>query len=490
MKPSIMKRTWPTLVRRTVFLILAIPATVLLVRAFDARNMPDLQVWHRTDLSQEFRAKQFHATMTFEDYLNLENKLFAQLDEEVYNAIKTQRRHPYNRYDRGSLCDPVNFERNWNRSFELVPENIQGGILLLHGLTDSPYSLRTIAQIFYDHHYYVLCPRIPGHGTIPAALTTIQWQDWMPVVKMAARHVRNKVGSNKCFYLGGYSNGGALAVKYAMDSLKDDTLDLPDKMYLFSPAIGVTRFAPLANWHKTLSFIPYFEKFKWQSIEFEYDPFKYNSFPKNAGDQIYLLSKVVQNQIDRAKSNGSLRKMPPIITFQSVVDSTVVSADLIDKLYDKLETNHNELIVFDVNRFAQIEAFFKPGYHTLLPMLVAISSPRYKLTVLTNASADSVKVVARTRTPSSDTETVEALDLTWPRHVYSLSHLAIPFPPEDPLYGIGQSEINENILSIGTLEPRGEKNLLNISVEQLLRLRHNPFFGYMKRRIVETIEHN
>lgn len=487
MTSSRRRRSWLRRAFRTALYVLMIPSIILLVRAFDARSMPELHRWHRVPLTREFRAERHRAGMTFEDYLALEDELFAELDREIYEADKHRHPQPYNRYVRQSLSDPARFDQNWNRSFELVPENIRGGVLLLHGLTDSPYSFRTIAQIFYDHGYYVLCPRLPGHGTVPAALTATLWQDWTPVVEMATRHVRQKIGAGRSFYLGGYSNGGALAVRYALDALDNDSLDVPDKMFLFSPAIGVTRFAVLANWHKILSFIPYFEKFKWQSIEPEFDPFKYNSFPKNAGDQIYLLSKSVQHQIVRTQASGKLSQLPPMVTFQSVVDSTVVSADLVEKLYDRLGPNQSELVVFDVNRSTQLDSFFKPGYRTLISQLADGGSASYKLTVLTNASPESLEVVAKSRPPLSKQDVIEVLDLAWPRQIYSLSHVAIPFPPEDPIYGSGHETPNPNGLRIGRLEPRGERDLLNIPADQLLRLRYNPFFAYMKHRLVDWI---
>ena len=485
------KRSWKATSVRLVLYVLTLPVIVLLVRAFDARTMPDLKLWHRIDLVHEFRTKHYIEKMTFEDYLSLEGKLFAELDTKVYDSINTDHaRQQYNRYIRDSLSDPNRFSPNWNRTFELVPEHIQGGVLLLHGLTDSPYSLRSIAQIFYERGYYVLCPRMPGHGTVPAALTTVKWQDWMPVVNMAAHHVRQRIGNTKTFYLGGYSNGGALAVKYALNVLETEHLEAPDKIYLFSPAIGVTRFAVFANWHQVLSFTPYFEKFKWQSIEPEFDPFKYNSFPKNAGDQTYLLSMAVQAQIDRASTAGLLSNIPPMITFQSVVDSTVVGADLVDKLYEKLPPNKNQLITFDVNRCADMEGFFKPGYQTLLTRFAAQPPSRYELTIVTNVDKESLAVVARTLKTSSNTEVLEPLDLEWPFNVYSLSHVALPFPPNDSIYGNGQGATDTSGFSIGTLEPRGEKGLLRIPAGQLLRLRHNPFFEYMRRRIAKSIREN
>ena len=77
-----------------------------------------------------------------------------------------------------------------NRTFELRPETVQGGALLLHGLTDGPYSVKPVAETLRKLGYYTLAPRMPGHGTAPAGLVSVEWQDWMSVVRLAARHVR------------------------------------------------------------------------------------------------------------------------------------------------------------------------------------------------------------------------------------------------------------------------------------------------------------
>ena len=83
--------------------------------------------------------------------------------------------------------------------------------------------------------------------------------------------------------------------------------------------------------------------------------------------------------------------------------------------------------------------------------------------------------------------TTEALDMSWPPGVYSLSHVAIPFSPDDLLYGpMGPNESNNHI-NIGSFAPRGERKLLIIPTELLMRLRYNPFFDYMERKIVDII---
>jgi len=56
--------------------------------------------------------------------------------------------------------------------------------------------------------------------------------------------------------------------------------------------------------------------------------------------------------------------------------------------------------------------------------------------------------------------------------------MAIPFPPDDPIYGTGES-MNDTYqgLPLGSLQPHGETHLLTAPLSQLMRLRHNPFFA-------------
>ena len=63
----------------------------------------------------------------------------------------------------------------------------------------------------------------------------------------------------------------------------------------------------------------------------------------------------------------------------------------------------------------------------------------------------------------------------------------MPFPIDDALYGLNPRRSNPYGVNLGAIEPRGEKGLLNTSFEQLMRLRSNPFFPYIERRIEETV---
>ena len=464
--------------------LLAILATIILVRGFDSRALPDLELWHRVSLKEEFRSSRADRPATFTEYLQLEERLFDELQIKVREPV-TQRLPGFiNRYVAESLSDPDRFPRNWNRSHELTVDDPRGGVLLLHGLSDSPYSLRSVADIFHEQGYYVLSVRMPGHGTVPSGLLNVRWQDWREVTRLAARHVKQTVGEDRPLYLAGYSNGGTLAVQYAIDSLDDADLPRPDRVYLFSPALGVTPFGRFAAWHKTLSFMPYFEKFKWLGVEPEFDPFKYNSFPKNAGAQSYQITQTVQDQLEQLHEAGRFGELMPFVTFQSLVDSTVNPRDLVTHLYARLDDNGSELIVFDVNRSAAMESFLRSRHREIREELT-IGNWNFAATVLTNVADDSQEVVAQSWAPHGQAAPDEPLGLSWPGQIYSLSHVAIPFPPDDPIYG--RLPPGSNTVNIGSLEPRGERGLLAIPPDLLLRLRFNPFFPYIERRLRESV---
>ncbi len=63
------------LLRKTAILLLAVVATIILVRAFDSRRKPDLKPWHTVHLENEFTAEGFRGE-TFADYLEIEDQVF------------------------------------------------------------------------------------------------------------------------------------------------------------------------------------------------------------------------------------------------------------------------------------------------------------------------------------------------------------------------------------------------------------------------------
>ena len=100
---------------------------------------PDLHVWHHADLDLEYTRRS--EVNDLEGYLALEEALFEQLEREVYDKTPPDDGKALNRYQRGALGDPRRWPRNWNRSYVLEQADPEAAVLLLHGLSDSPYSL-------------------------------------------------------------------------------------------------------------------------------------------------------------------------------------------------------------------------------------------------------------------------------------------------------------------------------------------------------------
>jgi len=463
--------------------VLLVFATLLFARAFAARRLPPLKPWHHA-LSAEVTAKDITDAWTLEDYLRREAEVFRQMNETVLPAAAPEDRNFFNRYWPDSPINPEKFRRNWNRTYELLPEGpIRGGALLIHGLTDSPYSVKAEAELLRSLGYYALCLRMPGHGTVPGGLVTADWEDWRAAVRLGARHVRQRAGAGTPFVLAGYSNGGALSVQYALDALDDPKLPRPDRVLLFSPMIGVSPFAPIARTVARIGSIPYFERSRWMDVLPEYIPFKYDSFPAHAGHQTGELTKAIQRSVRRAADSGKIKDLAPILAFVSLVDSTVETPATFDRLFAYLPDNGSELVLFDLNRYEFVAPFLKLNYDREVAALFASSSRRYHLALVTNASPNTRDVIARTEAPHATEPVVTALGMSWPAQIYSLSHLAVPFRPDDPLFGIAPDLSVGYGPRLGLLAPRGEKGVLSVSTDQFMRLNCNPFFPYVEERI-------
>jgi alpha-beta hydrolase superfamily lysophospholipase len=467
----------------TLLLALLAALGVLLVRAFDARGMPGLMPWHRIVLAHEVHADALDERFTWADYLAREQQVFDELHAQLAAAAVPGEY----RYESGSRLGARAGERDGNRSFESTPAEPRGGVLLLHGLTDAPYSVRALAAIYERAGFAVIAPRLPGHGTVPAGLLDVRWQDWSAVVRIAMRELRARVGTDKPIHMLGYSNGAALALDYTLDALGDARLPAPQRIVLVSPMIGLRPFASLSRWLPLFGGFDYFEKSRWIDILPEFNPYKYNSFPTNGALQSYLLTAAVQARIAGLAARGRLARLPPLLAFQSVLDSTVSSADVVHALFDKLPSNGSELVLFDINRANLLAPMFRSVAAGQLDALYGTPPRAYRLDVIGNIGADTPDVGERRYEPAARAPVERALGLAFPADVYSLSHVALPFPCDDPLYGSAPRSDEDYGIRLGTLILRGERGALQVSAEQLQRLTCNPFFAYLEQRIARTL---
>ncbi|TNC10878.1 alpha/beta hydrolase [Methylobacterium terricola] len=89
------------------------------------------------------------------------------------------------------------------------------GILLVHGLGDSPWSFHDIARDLAAGGILVRTILLPGHGTRPEDLLDVDVGQWRQVVREQAEALRRDVGQ---VYLGGFSTGANLVTEYAYEN--------------------------------------------------------------------------------------------------------------------------------------------------------------------------------------------------------------------------------------------------------------------------------
>jgi hypothetical protein len=169
------------------------------------------------------------------------------------------------------------------------------------------------------------------------------------------------------------------------------------------------------------------------------------------------------------------------------VDSTVQAGKVADALLDKLAAEGHELVLFDVNRWSLVQTLLVEDPGPLTRRLLERSSRPYALTLVTNESTATPRVEER-RVPALGTHPRRRpLGVEWPRSVFSLSHVALPFPPDDPLYGYDAPRVAQHV-QLGRLEARGENGVLAVPNWLLTRQRSNPFHGYLVARVRGWLE--
>jgi esterase/lipase len=210
-------------------------------------------------------------------------------------------------------------QNNWSQTpdvsqliapFELTQKNNDKAILLIHGLTDSPYSFHDLAQFFFLQGYTVRTLLLPGHGTAPSDLLEVSYQDWQQATQFA---IESTLADFEQVYLGGFSTGGALIFDYLMQQQVAD--EKIRGLFMWSPASKAkSDQAWLAQY---VDYIPFVD---WIDLDADIDFAKYESFPYNAAAQVHgLMSRIVGEQ---AMSERVMHDIP-LLVVASEHDQTI-----------------------------------------------------------------------------------------------------------------------------------------------------------------------
>lgn len=118
------------------------------------------------------------------------------------------------------------------------------GVVVSHGFTGSPYSMRPWAEHLAAAGYTVRLPRLPGHGTTWQDCNTRKWQEWYATVEGAYEELADRC---EIVFAAGLSMGGTLTARLA-----ERVGDRVAGLILVNPSFGTVRldakFAPIAKY--------------------------------------------------------------------------------------------------------------------------------------------------------------------------------------------------------------------------------------------------
>ncbi|EGA65520.1 alpha/beta hydrolase [Vibrio brasiliensis] len=206
---------------------------------------------------------------------------------------------------------------------EYQPANPNGqGILLVHGLGDSPYSFVDVATHLASQGYLVRTILLPGHASKVGDLQLPTVEDWQGVVD---HHIELLKKDTDGVWLGGYSTGANLVTTAA---LKDDQIE---GLLLFSPALqphsSSVQFAEMASYFVT-----------WADQDPEDNPLRYNSLPMNAAAVYYQTSADVRRQLEAHSYDK------PVFMLLSEGDRVISTQFAIDTFASKMTNPANQLV--------------------------------------------------------------------------------------------------------------------------------------------------
>jgi len=180
------------------------------------------------------------------------------------------------------------------------------GVLLCHGFTGSPQSLRPWAEYLAAAGISVSLPRLPGHGTTWQEMARTRWEDWYAEVDRAFDLLQARCAE---LFVMGLSMGGCLALRLA--ELRGDSVR---GLVLVNPSITAdTRLFLLAPVLKL--FVPSLKGIASDIKNDQAAELGYDRVPVKAAATLPELWRLTQQNLSELKQ--------PILAFRSVTDHVV-----------------------------------------------------------------------------------------------------------------------------------------------------------------------
>lgn len=372
-------------------------------------------------------------------YKPSENQLIAD-DADDFSAYLANTRQ----YLEENLIAVPGFPRQsqveWNMPFREIPtaacnDRPRHGILLVHGLSDSPFVFRDFARVLAKDCVEVRTVLLQGHGTRPGDMTTADADVWRRQVR---NHFNALARDVDVPLIGGFSLGGSLATELALSG----EMPQPAGLVAVAPAWELNGLKNYLWMASTASlFVDFVEE------EAELNPVKYESFSINAAVQLADVLGSVQTQFSRQPEFDM-----PLFLVATQADSVINLPYLMTTFEQRFNGDSNRMLVF---RDQRRDWPFASNPHVIL-----FDSYRPDLNIL------------------------------------EFSHQSLPASPENLLYGPGKPLhrcLEPNGMSLEECQALKPSQLWfsawsdQKQLEPASRLTYNPYFDQVSRALSDFI---
>jgi carboxylesterase len=231
-----------------------------------------------------------------------------------------------------------------------LPGN-QIAILMIHGFSGSPASIRPWAEGLNVAGYTVSAPRLPGHGTSWTEMNETTWIDWYREVEKTFENLQRNYSR---IFLAGFSMGGALALHLAANRGREI-----EGLILVNPSIGDDRFV--------MGLVPFLKYLipsiggRGTDVAAPNPPkHSYGRTPLKALHSLQKLWRIVRSElsvIDRPLMIGySIQDHVVDPRFSEVIIDNVASIDIREVIFEN--SYHNVALDFDLSQLVDESLLF------------------------------------------------------------------------------------------------------------------------------------
>lgn len=228
--------------------------------------------------------------------------------------------------------------------FLLGPKGSNKAVVLVHGLSDSPYTMGAVARHFHERlGYSVFLPLLHCHGLQnPKKMKGVSLEQWYKNVEFALYAATKHA---KDVSIGGLSTGGALSFRFAAEHPL-----VTGDLFLFSAAFGLYD-GPVDGFGKTLEklllsdFAFWFESRRELVGENPKNPYRYSRVPYIAARELVHLMRYNRALQATIRRNGKGFAVRVFSAWSE--DDDVISLDELEAMADIVPANLYQTFVID-----------------------------------------------------------------------------------------------------------------------------------------------